>query len=293
MKHVFVLATGRSGTHYLHSLCRANVRDAFCRHEPYFPPRNPNMFGKAVDAHTRGDTAEVRRLVEKKQRYVSGLRAGVYIETSHAFLKSYYDLAPEYFDNIRVFYLLRDPVKTALSEANREQALDRVCFPFRRYRGADGKKYFRWSLTGNEPIYQPFRGESLTLFQRYFLQWIEIQNRAMWFLDRFGMHDRCVVLDSPRELNDPRCMKAAFEKLDLPRQLSDVKLTGGKNRTPGVPTVVTQNEEQEAEALLKRIPCDYLTIFQRPLFDRFAWTSRLLKHVALSETRSVPPQRRA
>ena len=251
------------------------------------------MFGKAVDAHTRGDTTEVRRLVEKKRRYISGLRVGAYIETSHAFLKSYYDIAPEYFADIRVFYLLRDPVKTALSEANRERVLDRVGFPFRRYRGADGKKYFRWSLTGNESIYQPFLGEPLSLFQRYFLQWIEIQNRAMWFLDRFEMHDRCVVLDSPRELNDPRCLKAAFEKLELPRQYSDVKLTGGKNRTPGVPTVVTQNEEQEAEVLLKRIPCDYLTIFQRPLFDRFAWTSRLLKHVALSDTRSVPPQRRA
>lgn len=250
------------------------------------------MFGKAVDAHTRGDIAEVRRLVEKKRRYISGLRVGAYIETSHAFLKSYYDVAPEYFDDMRVFYLLRDPVKTALSEANREKILDRVCFPFRRYRGADGKKYFRWSLTGNEPIYQPFHGEPLTLFQRYFLQWIEIQNRAMWFLGRFEMHDRCVVLDSPRELNDQRCMQAALEKMELPIRSSVIQLTGGKNRTPGVPTVVTQNEEQEAETLLKRIPCDYLTIFRHPLFARFAWTGRLLKHVALSDNRSAPPQRR-
>jgi hypothetical protein len=247
------------------------------------------MFGKAVDAHTRGDTAAIRRLVDKKRRYVSGLRAGVYIETSHAFLKSYYDLAPEYFDDIRVFYLLRDPVKTALSEANRELALDRVRFPFRRYHGADGNKYFRWSLTGNEPIYQPFCGEPLSLFQRYFLQWIEIQNRAMWFLDRFEMYDRCAVLDSPRELNDPRCIKAALEKLELPRRYSEAKLTGGRNRTPGVPTVVTQCEEEAAEALLKRIPLDYLTIFQHPLFARFAWTSRFLKHLASSENRSAPP----
>lgn len=293
MKHIFVLATGRSGTHYLHSLCAANVGDAFCRHEPYFPPRNPNMFGKAIDAHTRGDIAFVRKLVEKKRRYISGLRVGAYIETSHAFLKSYYDIAPEYFDDIRVFYLLRDPIKTALSEANRENALDRVYFPFRRYRGADGNKHFRWSLTGNEPIYQPFLGEPLSLFQRYFLQWIEIQNRALGFLDRFEMHNRCVVLDSPRELNDPLSLKVAFEKLDLPLRHSEVKLTGGKNRTPGVPTVVTQNEEQEAEWLLKRIPCDYLMIFQHPLFARFAWTSRLLKHVALRDNLSLPPHKRA
>jgi hypothetical protein len=288
MKQVFVLGTGRSGTHYLHSLCRANVRDAFCRHEPYFPPRNPNMFGKAVDAHTRGDTAEIRRLVEKKRRYVSGLRAGVYIETSHAFLKSYYDVAPEYFDDIRVFYLLRDPVKTATSEANRERMLDRVRFPFRRYRGADGKKYFRWSLTGNEPIYRPFAGERLSLFQRYFLQWIEIQNRAMWFLDHFEMHDRCVVLDSPRELNDPRRIRDALEALELPRQHAEVRLTGGRNRTPGVPTVVTQHEEEAAEALLERIPGEHLTVFQHPLFARFAWTSRILKHVAVSDNSSAP-----
>ncbi|MBA4019069.1 MAG: hypothetical protein C0483_18025 [Pirellula sp.] len=291
MKHVFVLATGRSGTHFLHSLCRANVREACCRHEPYFTPRNPNMFGKAIDAHTRGDEVVIRRLIEKKQRYVSGLRTRSYIETSHAFLKSYYDLAPEYFDDLRVFYLLRDPVKTALSEANRHQLIDRLRIPFCHYRGADGKKYFRWSLTGNEPIYQSFRGEPLTLFQHYFLQWIETQNRAVWFLDRFEMHDRCAVLDSPRELNDPGCMKAAFEKLELPLRESVVRLTGGKNRTPGVPTEVTQNEEQEAEALLKRLPYDYLTIFQRPMFARFGWTAQLLKHVASTEDRSAPRRR--
>ncbi len=55
-------------------------------------------------------------------------------------------------------------------------------------------------------------------------------------------------------------------------------------------TVVTQNEEQEAEALLKRIPFDYLTIFQHPLFARFAWTSRLLSQTAATDNRPAPPR---
>ena len=35
----------------------------------------------------------------------------------------------------------------------------------------------------------------------------------------------------PRDLNDPRCMKTALEVLELPGRHSEIKLTGGRNRT--------------------------------------------------------------
>lgn len=222
----------------------------------------------------------MRRLLEQKRRYVSGLRCSTYLETSHAFLKSYYELAPEYFDDIRLFYLLRDPFKTALSEANRERFLHRVRFPWRNYKGADGRSYFRWSLTGREPIYASFQDRPLTLFQRYLIQWIEIQNRAVGFLDRFRMHEACVCLDSPRQLNDSQSLQTAFARLGLALRGPRVELVGGHNRTPGSPTLVTGREWDEGAEVLERLPSKYLEIFRRPLFARFDWTERLLRRTA-------------
>ena len=51
--------------------------------------------------------------------------------------------------------------------------------PLRHYRGGDGKKYFRWALTGLEPIFSHLAGNPLSRFQWYVVQWIEIENRAM------------------------------------------------------------------------------------------------------------------
>lgn len=277
MRCIFVLGTGRSGTHSLYRLCRRNLSDAVCRHEPYLWPGNPNLFGAAIDARLRHDVAALRKLVERKRRYILRLGCSTYVETSHAFLKSYFDLAPEYFPDIGLFYLLRDPLKTARSEANREELMHRMRFPFRTYRAPDGQTYFRWSLTGHEPIYECFAGKKPTLFQHYFLQWIEIQNRAVQFLDDFAMHDNCAWLDSPQDLNAPGRLRDAFGRLGLALRFPKVRLTGGHNRNPGVPTVVTTRDRDEAHAVLEKLPGHYLEIFRRPQFARFEWTSGLLR----------------
>src|SRR5262245_29519879 len=110
MRCVFTLSTARSGTCFLHQLAKRNLIGAVCRHEPYFDWGNPTMFGPSIAARTRGDTAYVRRLLEKKRRFVESLRADVYVETSHAFLKSFSNLATEYFPDLKVVHLVRDPI---------------------------------------------------------------------------------------------------------------------------------------------------------------------------------------
>ncbi len=268
---VFTLATGRSGTRFLCHLLRNNLKDAFCRHEPYFDWGNPSMFGIEIFEHTHGKLDRIRKLLARKQRYIASRRCEVYVETSHSFLKSYYDLAPEFFPQSKFVHLVRHPLKTARSETNREIWVDGTHFPWRRYRTEDGRKFFRWSLTGDESIYLAVDLPQLTLFQHYVIQWIEIENRAMQFLDQFEKHSDCVTLHSPQDLNDPDKVQKMVENLGLELRGETVQIAGKQNRTPGVKTTITNQEEDEFCKVIERMPKEYLAIFRKPPYTDFDW----------------------
>ena len=273
MLTIFCLASGRSGTHFLYQLFRRNALDCICHHEPY--GWNPSMFGRPIYDRAVGNMAAVRRLAERKARIVARCGRTAYVETSHAFLKSWCDLAPELFDNIKLVHLVRDPLKVAKSEAYRHDLLDWLHLPLRNYRGGDGRKYPRWALTGLEPIYQPFAEQKLSLFQRYVIQWIEIENRAMQFLDQFSLHEKCLTLDSPRELNDPARVREMFDFLGLKTRSSAIDLGGRHNRNPKK-TEITDLERQEFAEVIRALPANYLTIFQQPPYTQFPWVQPTL-----------------
>jgi hypothetical protein len=278
---VFALANGRSGTRFLCHLLRNNLQDAVCRHEPYFDWGNPSMFGPPIYNHTHGRLDLVREQLSRKQRFIARLiarrRCETYVETSHSFLKSYYDLALEYFPNSKFVHQVRHPLKTARSETNRELWIDSIHFPWRHYRTDDGRRLFFWSLTGDEPIYRAVDIPEPTLFQRYVIQWIEVENRAMQFLDRFDKHDDCATMISPRDLNDPASVRRLIERLGLELASEEVRITGRKNRTPGVATTVTSREEDEFREVVDRMPEEYLEVFRRPPYVDCDWVTWLQK----------------
>ncbi|MEM8945930.1 MAG: hypothetical protein AAGD11_12200 [Planctomycetota bacterium] len=277
MKTVFALATGRSGTRFLSHLLRHNLRNAVCRHEPYFDWGNPSMFGRPIYDRTHGQLASIRHLLEKKTAWIDRQRADTYIETSHAFLKSYFDLAADYFPSSKFVHLIRHPLKTARSETNRELWVDSTHFPWRRYRADDGRKLFNWSLTGDEPIYKAAELCEPSLFQFYVIQWIEIENRAMRFLDQFDKHADCVTVHSPHELNDRVRVKAAAEQLGLELAGSEIHIEGKQNRTPGKKTTITNLEEDEFRQVVAQLPDEYLEIFKRAPYVGQDWSEWLLK----------------
>jgi len=55
-----------------------------------------------------------------KQKRIPSYDADAYIAISHAFLKSYYHLANEFFPKLKLIHLIRNPLYTEKSEANRE-----------------------------------------------------------------------------------------------------------------------------------------------------------------------------
>ena len=88
---VFTLASGRSGTHFLYELIRRNAADCVAQHETY--GHNPSMFGRPIYDHAVGDRARTEQLLARKRRIIERCGTATYVETSHAFLKSWFDLA--------------------------------------------------------------------------------------------------------------------------------------------------------------------------------------------------------
>src|SRR6476646_7372875 len=149
-KVIFTLTSARSGTLYLRALFAHNVPGCVCRHEPFCDCGNPTLFGRSIYDAYAGRIDRIRKLLAKKRRYIERLSGHTYLESSHAFLKSSYVAALEYFPEMRLVHLIRDPLKVAKSEAFRFLWRERLHAPFHFYTGDDGQRHFAWALTGNE-----------------------------------------------------------------------------------------------------------------------------------------------
>lgn len=285
---IFTLSSARSGTLYLKHLFQNNIPDCVCRHEPFFDWGNPTLFGRAIyDAYT-GRVDRVRRLLEKKRRYIERLPGRVYVESSHAFLKSAYVAALDVFPELRLIHLIRDPLAVARSEAYREDWRRRVHAPFHFYRGEDGRRHFVWALTGNEEIFEAFKQQPLTLFQWYLLEWIEIENRAIRFLEQHQLHDRCYTLHVPSELNDEHHVSNMFGFFGLTPVRKQISFAGRKNRSIGYSRSVGPAEEEQCAAILERVPAKYLEIFAREPYVRCKWSGPFLKSAAAENLAGSP-----
>jgi hypothetical protein len=270
---IFTLAEARSGTLYLRNLFRLNARDCACRHETFFDFGNPTMFGPAIYDAYAGRIEKIRARLERKRRYIEKLQGSTYFESSHSFLKSAWVAALEFFPNLQLIHLVRNPIKVAASEAYREMWRRRVHAPFHFYRGDDGKRHFAWALTGNEEIFQHFAGEKLSLFQWYLIQWIEIENRAMNFLEKNRLRDRCFTLDSPLDLNDDATIRGMFDFLQIGTKQPQIIFGGRKNKSIGY--LPSAGNEESLQFVLKRLPARYLKIFQDKPYCDFPWSACL------------------
>jgi hypothetical protein len=269
-KIIFTLAEARSGTLYLRNLFRLNARDCDCRHETFFDIGNPTMFGPAIYDAYAGRFGNIRTRLEKKRRYIQKLPASTYIESSHAFLKSSRVAALDFFPDLRLVHLVRDPLKVAASEAYRELWRRRLHAPFHFYRGDDGKRHFAWALTGNETIFQHFASHPLTLFQWYLIQWVEIENRAMDFLDANGLHDRCFTLNSPHDLNDAAKVRGMFDFLGVQTRDREIVFGGRKNKSIGY-FMAPALKDKESQFVVERLPESYLQIFRKKPYSELPW----------------------
>lgn len=111
---LFCINPGRSGSAYLAALLGTSP-DVRAFHEPV-----PRMTGYYLDVALRRPMAASFRLRQIKLLGVTAALARMppaqmYAETSHMFIKTFYDVVMEYFSRPVVVVLRRDPVKTLKS----------------------------------------------------------------------------------------------------------------------------------------------------------------------------------
>ena len=269
MIKIFLLANGRSGTKFLSELFKYNVKNCISKHEPF-----PDMFGKSIYWYQQGNIKEIKRLFKWKKDRINRYKASVYIETNHAFLKSFSDVAIDSFPDMKLIHLVRNPIKTAKSELNRHLTFRNLHIPFSYTKGHDGKKYSRYSLTGDEDIYKSIGSNEITPFQKYVLQWIEIENRAIKFLDKYNKYDDCFTMHCPKDFNDYNTLEKMFKFFNLELKNEKILIKGKKNKNVK-PTIISSDDKKQFEDIINRLPIEYLRIFQEEPFSKFEWASML------------------
>jgi hypothetical protein len=242
---LFTLASGRSGTSYLARFFARNVKACYHTHEPYLIPGNPVLFGKPIDWNTHRYDGALLPVLERKCRFIASCREPVYFESNHAFLKTFNRHAGTLLNNVGFIRLVRDPAKVAKSEWLREQLIRKLLLPFVDYTTDTGERCFYWALTGKEEIFQCYARHTLSRFQFYLLQWIEIEYRAMELIKQKQWQDRVFFIDVDTQLKDEAVLKQMVDFFNLPHK-PRFNMELYRNKTPFVgPTVITAQDELE------------------------------------------------
>ena len=279
MKVIFCLTTARAGTKYLAYLFKNNIKKCNSKHEPL-----PSMFGKSIYLYKKGEFDNIKKRFNKKVKKIQNDNVDVYIETSHAFLKSFSDIAIEFYPDMKLIHLIRNPLKMAKSGLNRFKQIRKYKIPC-LYKGDDGNKYMIWSLTGEEDIYKYFDldwddiyylRDDKQILQFLLLQWIEIENRAMSFLKKYNKQKDCFTLHSPRDLNDEKIIREMFEFFGLETKTDKINFKGRKNKGKN-PTIVKDEDKKYLQEIVDKLPSKYLQIFENKPYKNYEWSDFLYK----------------
>jgi len=109
------------------------------------------------------------------------------------------------------------------------------------------------------------------------VQWIEIENRAMRFLDDYQKHQDCFTMHSPHDLRSPERVAELIQFFGLEQTNPEIVIKGNQNRTPGARTVIGETEQQQFRDVVEALPAQYLEIFTRAPYAEFDWVDLLRK----------------
>lgn len=248
---LFTLASGRSGTRFLADFFHHNVKHCYSTHEPYLSLGNPTLFGAAIFYNAVEDDARLLPLLEQKRHFIQRIHQPFYLESNHALLKSAHRHFDRLADDAGLIHLQRNPLKVAKSELLREQFVRRLPLPGKVCRVND-TEFFRWSLTGLEPIFKPFDVTQLSRFQFYILQWLQIEQRAQAIIEQPQWHNRVFFIDVDAELN-ATSLQAMLDFFALPANKT-LNLDLHRNKTPFVgDSHITAQDREECRQLLANL----------------------------------------
>ncbi|MBY0473547.1 MAG: hypothetical protein K2Q13_00615 [Nitrosomonas sp.] len=267
---LFTLASGRSGTSFLADFFARNITQCYSTHEPYFTFGNPTLFGQPIAWNTQRNDGALLPVLERKCRFIASRKKPFYFESNHAFLKAFNRHAGTLLHNPGFIHLVRDPLRVAKSEYVREQMMRKLHFPLADYADDSGARFFRWALTGQEEVFRHYP-PSLSRFQFYLLQWLEIEYRAMQLIQDHHWQDRVFFIDVGVDLQREAVLKNMIRFFDLPHQPA-FKMNLRRNQTPFIgPTLITQQDKQEFQAIARNLPERYKKLLQNQPYRDCSW----------------------
>jgi hypothetical protein len=77
-------------------------------------------------------------------------------------------------------------------------------------------------------------------------------------------------------MNDAERLRSMFERLGLRLRNDPLDLAGRKNKTPGLPTVITDEEECQFDEIIHKLPRQHKTIFSAEPYSNWDWSKRFL-----------------
>ncbi|SNX60489.1 hypothetical protein SAMN06296273_1956 [Nitrosomonas ureae] len=267
---LFTLASGRSGTSYLADFFTKNITHCYSTHEPYFTFGNPTLFGKPIAWNTQHNDQALLPVLQRKYRFIASRKQPFYFESNHAFLKAFNRHAGTLLNNPGFIHLVRHPLRVAKSEYVRERMIRQLHVPFADYADDSGKRLFRWALTGQEEVFR-HSPSSLSRFQFYLLQWLEIECRAMQLIQDHHWQDRVYFIDVDVDLKREAVLKDMIRFFDLPHQ-PVFNLDLRRNPTPFIgPTLLTQQDTQEFQTIARNLPERYKMLLQSQPYRDCSW----------------------
>ena len=276
MQKIFTAAMGRTGTNNLAVLFNRFGRGCLAEHEPPalllqqlgekpFFLRRPGLRprgrlaqfgrglqrryivtdemlgrGQALEWYDTGEHEELVRLANWRSRRIERFaRRGYvhYLESSQFFLRTYCYEVHRLIPDIGVIKLLRDPLETARSSANRN------------------KRVFHNSLPPDRPsnVFCLTDWRDLTDFQLYAHLWIETELRWEAFLEATGL-ERHVLVET-RHLSEPQRVAAVFAKLGIEHKpIVGLRATNTNAEAHLPQTAVSMSDTEAFLRVVDRLP---------------------------------------
>ena len=112
---------------------------------------------------------------------------------------------------------------------------------------------------------------TVSRFQFYVLQWLEIEHRAMQLIRDNHWQDRVFFIDVDVDLKREAVLKNMVDFFGLPH-MPMFNLDLRRNKTPFIgPTIITEQDKQEFKAVLRNLPDSYRELFQDKPYRDCCW----------------------
>ncbi len=217
-KHIYTVCAGRCGQISLTNYINKFSTNTYAEAEPPEPKYNERFIfsnlvraierktyatdellgrGKALIWHDNNENMQLNRLCEKRidrsNNIMTKKKKEIYFEISKFFIRSYCEKTIEQIPNLKVLYLTRHPLTSAISFYNRKKIFE--------------KDNFRLNYKKNI-----FKINDLNLFDKYLWMWIEIKLRL---IDLQKRYDTEIIHYKSENIDNLEILKKLFYALNI------------------------------------------------------------------------------